>query len=113
MSVFACGAEAFAQNDTIPQDSTKTGYSLGRLQLKNPQSIISKYTYDPLTQRYIYTENLGTYNINYPQYLSREEFIERVRQERMNAYFQEKIAAIDGRTEQGQEDQKVCYPIFM
>ena len=112
LSVFACGAEAFAQNDTIPQDSTKTGYSLGRLQLKNPQSIISKYTYDPLTQRYIYTENLGTYNINYPQYLSREEFIERVRQERMNAYFQEKIAAIDGRTEQGQEDQKSLLPNF-
>ncbi len=112
LSIFACGADMFGQNDTIPQDSTASGYYMGRLQLKDPGSIISKYTYDPLTERYIYTENLGTYNINYPQYLTREEFIERIRQERMRDYFQEKIAAVDGRTEAGQEAQKSLLPNF-
>ncbi|MGB3773684.1 MAG: cell surface protein SprA, partial [Leeuwenhoekiella sp.] len=112
LSIFATGTAVFGQNDTIPQDSTKTGYSLGRLQLRNPESIVTKYTYDPLTERYIYTENLGTYSINYPQYLTREEFIERVRKEQMQSYFQEKIAAVDGRTEEGREAQKSLLPNF-
>ena len=105
-----CSMPVLAQEEE--QDSTQTGVSLGRLNLKNPNSIVSKYTYDPLTDRYIYTESLGQYNINYPRILTPDEFRELVKKERMRAYFQQKIAAVDGRTEEGREDQKSLLPNF-
>ncbi len=51
---------AFGFSQTTPtatQDSTKTGFSLGTLNFPNPQSIISKYTYDPKTDRYIFASD--------------------------------------------------------
>jgi hypothetical protein len=44
----------FAQQTPTAQDTTKTGFSLGHINMPNPESIVSKYTYDPLTDRYIY-----------------------------------------------------------
>tara|TARA_B100001167_G_scaffold129441_2_gene81108 strand:+ start:21050 stop:28360 length:7311 start_codon:yes stop_codon:yes gene_type:complete len=111
IGVFCCPLSLFAQEEE-EQDSVKTGFSYGRLALKNPNSIVSKYTYDPLTDRYIYTESLGGYNINYPRILTPEEFKKLVQKERMQAYFQQKIAAVDGRTEEGKEDQKSLLPNF-
>jgi hypothetical protein len=46
------------------QDTTKTGYSIGKN--KNPQSVLSAYTYDPVTDRYIYTNSVDGFSINYP-----------------------------------------------
>ncbi len=61
------GQFSYSQNTpTTPQDTTKTGFSLGKISIPNPQSIVSKYTYDPITDRYIYTESVGNFNINYP-----------------------------------------------
>jgi hypothetical protein len=49
------------------QDTTKTGYSIGKVQIKNPQSVLSAYTYDPVTDRYIYTNSVDGFPliINY------------------------------------------------
>ncbi len=110
LATLLCSGSALAQDNDSLQDSTKTGYSLGRLQLKNPGSITSKYTYDPATDRYIYTENLGAFNLSYPKTLTREEYLELVRKENMRDYFQQKIAAMDGKTEEGKEDQKSLLP---
>ena len=87
--LFLGSSIAFGQEETNTeaQDSVKTGYTLGRLELPDPTSIESKYTYDPLTDRYIYTEQLGSFNINYPLILSPEEFERRVREEEMKKYF--------------------------
>ena len=101
----------FAQEEEA-KDSTITGFSLGKLSLKNPNSIISKYTYDPLTDKYIYTESIGEYSINYPRILTPEEFKALVQKEQMRNYFQQKIAAVDGKTEEGKEDQKSLLPNF-
>jgi len=35
------------------QDSTITTFALGKLKMPNPNSIISKYTYDPILDLYI------------------------------------------------------------
>lgn len=110
LAILLCSVNAIAQDSDSLQDSTKTGYALGRLQLKNPNSIVSKYTYDPITDRYIYTENLGAFNLIYPKILTREEFMERVRKEGIRDYFQEKITAMEGRTEEGKEAQKSLLP---
>jgi hypothetical protein len=47
-------------------DTTKTGYSIGKVQIKNPQCFVI-YTYDPVTDRYIYTNSVDGFPliINY------------------------------------------------
>lgn len=94
------------------QDSLATTFSLGSLSLPNPNSIVSKYTYDPVLDRYIYTEELGSFNVSYPLILTPEEYEKRLRDEQMRQYFREKIAAVDGRTEEGKDAQKSLLPVF-
>jgi len=94
------------------QDSTQTGFSLGRLKIPNPNSIISKYTYDPLIDRYIYTETVGNFNINYPVILTPEEYERLVIQENLRDYYKQKIDARDGKKEGAEDEQKNLLPDF-
>lgn len=100
---------AVAQEDETVSDSTKTGYTLGSLKMPNPQSIQSKYTYDPLIDRYIYTEKIGDINTTYPLVLTREEYQELVLREQMKAYFKQKSDAVKGNDEENQDN---LLPIF-
>ncbi len=93
-------------------DSVKTGIALGRISLENPESIVSKYTYDPTLDRYIYTESVGDFDINYPVILTPEQFYELVRKEGMKAYFKEKIDAFSGKKEGSEEARKNLLPNF-
>ncbi|MFL0354148.1 cell surface protein SprA [Xanthomarina sp. GH4-25] len=103
---------SYSQVTPTEQDSTSTGYALGNLNMPNPNSIESKYTYDPLTDRYIYTETVGNFNINYPIILTPEEFRELVLQENLKAYYKQKIDAYDGKKEGAEEEQKNLLPEF-
>jgi len=97
----------------IAQDSTSTAVSMGRIDLPNPSSIQDLYTYDPITDRYIYTKNVGgSFNITYPVILTPDEYHELVLQEEMKAYFKEKIDAADGRKEGAEDLQKNLLPTF-
>lgn len=58
-------------NDT-PQDTTQVGIALGQILLKNPNSIVLKYKYDPLLDRYVYSESVAGFNIKHPLILSRK-----------------------------------------
>lgn len=101
-----------AQEETeTPQDSTQTGVALGRIELQDPESISSKYTYDPITDNYIYTQTVGGYDINYPVILSPEQYHELILKEQMNNYFNDKIDAISGR-QGSDEDQRNLLPNF-
>jgi len=102
---------AVAQEET-PQDSTSTGYNMGNLEMPNPGSIISKYTYDPLTDRYIYTETVGEFNINYPIILTPKEYEKLVVQENLRDYYKQKIDAADGKKEGSGDEQKNLLPEF-
>ena len=93
-------------------DSTKTGFNLGQIQMPNPSSIVSKYTYDALTDRYIYTESVGEFNINYPIILTPQEYQSLVDKENMQSYYKEKIDAYDGKKENSEEAQKNLLPEF-
>lgn len=99
-------------NLAVAQDSTATGSVMGRLDLPNPQSIQDLYTYDPITDRYIYTQTLGGFNISYPIILTPAEYQELIMKEQMKAYFKEKIDAADGRKEGSEEAQKNLLPTF-
>ena len=103
---------SYGQTNPVDQDSTKTGFSLGRLSIPNPQSIISKYTYDPITDRYIYTEKVGSFNINYPLILTPKEFQRLVLLEQQQKYYKQKIDAAAGQKEGAEEEQKNLLPEF-
>ncbi|GHC42188.1 T9SS outer membrane translocon Sov/SprA [Ulvibacter litoralis] len=94
------------------QDTTATGSSMGRMDLPNPTSIQDLYSYDPITDRYIYTKTLGNFNITYPVILTPEEYKDLLLKEQMKAYFKEKIDAADGRKEGAEELQKNLLPTF-
>ena len=50
-SLVVCSLTINAQNN---QDSTKTGYAFGSIFMEDPSSILKKYTYDPILDKYIY-----------------------------------------------------------
>lgn len=93
-------------------DSVKTGFSLGKMRLENPESIVSKYTYDPGLDRYIYSETVGNFDISYPLILSPEEYLELVRKEGIKSYFKEKIDAVSGKKEGSEAARKNLLPNF-
>ncbi|MEW5674820.1 cell surface protein SprA [Flavobacterium enshiense] len=103
---------AQAQVDEEVQDSVKTGSSLGHLELDNPKSIVEAYTYDPNSNRYIYTKTFDGFNINYPIILTPAEYEELVLRESMREYFQQKLSAIDGKKEGSEEAKKDLLPRY-
>ncbi|WP_255573026.1 T9SS outer membrane translocon Sov/SprA [Hanstruepera marina] len=107
-----CSVLVWSQEPATEQDSIPTGYSLGNMQMPNPNSIESKYTYDPITDRYIYTETVGRFNINYPVILTPEEFQELVVKENIKSYYKQQIDAFDGKKEGSEEEQRNLLPEF-
>ncbi len=93
-------------------DSVKTGFALGRIAIQNPNSIVSKYTYDPKLDRYIYSESVGDFNISYPIILTPQQYRELVRKEDMKSYFKEKIDAFAGKKAGSEEARKNLLPNF-
>ena len=100
------------ETEQQPVDSVKTGVSLGRIVMENPESIVSKYTYDPELDRYIYTESVGDFDISYPIILSPDQYYELIRQESMKTYFKEKIDAFTGKKAGSEEARKNLLPNF-
>lgn len=93
------------------QDSTQVGVSLGRIKMQKLESVSSKYTYDPVTDKYIYTESIGNYDISYPVILTPEEYERLILNEQMKDYFKEKINAVSGK-EGTEEARKNLLPNF-
>ena len=86
-------------------DSVRTGVDLGKIKLPNPKSISELYSYNAATDRYIYTNAVGDFNIKYPLILTAAQYQELILREEMRKYYQEKSAAIDG-LKAGSEDAK-------
>ncbi|MCK8522441.1 cell surface protein SprA [Aquimarina sp. D1M17] len=99
------------ENETV-RDSTSTTYSLGEIALPDPNSIVTKYEYDPITNRYIYREMLGDFNVRYPLFLTPKEYEDLVAEEQRRAYFKEKIEAFSGKKDGSEEKRKNLLPIF-
>nr|WP_245946190.1 cell surface protein SprA [Marinirhabdus gelatinilytica] len=106
------GVLFWGSSTAIAQDSTATGSEMGRMDLPNPPSIQDLYTYDPVTDRYVYTQTLGGFTISYPLILTPEEYQDLILKEQMKQYFKDKIDAADGRKEGSEELQKNLLPTF-
>ncbi|TNJ41942.1 cell surface protein SprA [Tamlana fucoidanivorans] len=102
----------WSQQTPQPKDSVQTGFSLGKIDIPNPNSIESKYTYDPITDRYIYTEKIGSFNINYPVILTPEEYYVLVAKENVRSYYKQKIDAFDGKKDGAEDERKNLLPEF-
>nr|WP_313791509.1 cell surface protein SprA [Lacinutrix neustonica] len=109
--VFLLSFVAFAQ-DPEPTEQDSTGYSLGTIIMPNPRSIESKYTYDAILDRYIYTESVGRFNIKYPLILTPKEYQELVFSNNIKSYYKQKIDAFDGKKDTSEEDKKNLLPEF-
>ena len=94
------------------QDSVKTGFSFGEMKLPDPSGITSKYEYDPITDRYIFTQKVGDFNINYPVILTPKEYDALVTKESVKSYYKEKIDAFDGKKEGTEDAQKNLLPEY-
>src|SRR5690625_350415 len=70
------------------------------------------YTYDPITDRYIYSQKLGKSSIAYPIVLTPEEFEKMLLEQDMQAYFKKKIDAADGRKSDSQDDRRNLLPTY-
>ncbi|MDB9755374.1 cell surface protein SprA [Winogradskyella sp.] len=101
-----------AQENEQEQDSTKTTFALGKINMPNPSSIVSKYTYDPILDKYIYTEKIGAFNINYPLILTPKEFQRLVLQEKLKDYYKKMADAAAGQKEGLEEERKNLLPEF-
>ncbi|MXN92282.1 cell surface protein SprA [Flavobacterium sp. Sd200] len=104
LSVLAQAQVDEEEDNEAAQDTIK-GYNSGKVELKNPTSIVGAYSYDPVTNRYIYTNKFEGFNINYPIILTPDEYQELVLRESIREYYQQKSKAIDGKgTEKEQKD---------
>lgn len=103
-------AQVDEEEDDTPTDTI--GYNQGRIEMGNPPSIVEAYTYDPVTDRYIYTHTFEGFNIKYPIILTPAEYQELVTRENMRKYFQDKSDAIDGKKEGSDELKKDLLPRY-
>jgi cell surface protein SprA len=110
--VLFCGFVSQAQVKEAAQDTVKTGFSIGKVQLKDPQSILSAYTYDPVTDRYIYTNSVDGFSINYPIILTPKEYENLVLKQSMRDYFKKKVDAMEGKKEGSEAAKKDLLPRY-
>ena len=110
--VMSSGFRVQAQVDEETQDTIKTGFSTGKLELKNPSSVLSAYSYDPVTDRYIYTNSVDGFNINYPIILTPKEYDQLVIRESMRDYYKKKADAIEGKKEGSEAAKKDLLPRY-
>lgn len=100
------------EEDEDQQVRDTIGYNTGKVVIQNPPSVVSAYTYDPASDRYIYNTKVGEYNINYPAILTPKEYQDLVMRESMKKYFREKADAIDGKKAGAAENKKDLLPRY-
>lgn len=103
---------SYAQVVPVAQDTTNTGFSTGKIQIKDPQSILKSYTFDPVTGMYVYTKTIDGFPTNYPTILSPKEYENLVLKESMRNYFKQKLDAIDGKKEGSEAAKKDLLPRY-
>ena len=107
--LFLSSIKILAQVDQ-PRDTI--GYNKGKIAIGNPPTVVDSYTYDPISDKYIYTSKVGTFNANYPLILTREEYEKLVLKESIRKYFRGKNDAIDGKKEGSIAKKKDLLPRF-
>ena len=58
--------------------------------IKTPALLVPSIEYDPILSRYVITQNIGSYNISNPSYLTMDEFITYKNQQSLKDYWKKK-----------------------
>lgn len=95
----------------ISKDSISTQLLSKSIQLPAPSVLVSKYTYDPISDRYIYTVKLDEYNVNLPLVLTPKQYQELIRKSQIKNYFNKKSASYEGSPKTA-ADQKNLLPQY-
>jgi cell surface protein SprA len=97
----------------VPEEKdTVKGYNTGSIKITDPQSILEAYTYDPVTDRYIYTKTFDGFNVNYPIVMTPDEYQKLISREAIRDYFQKKADAIDGKKDASKNAKKDLLPRY-
>ena len=96
---------------TLVQDTVQIP-GISPIRLPSPGSIESRYEYDPILDRYIFTETVGGINIEKPLILTPEEYRQLVLEEEMQNYFRRKSAALSNYDRSVDQDQQSILPSF-
>lgn len=110
--ILFCGFVSQAQVNPATQDTITPGFSTGKIDIKDPQSVVKAYSYDPVTGMYILSKTVGGFPASYPSILSPKEYEDRVRKESMRNYFKEKLDAIDGKKGENDVAKKDLLPRY-
>jgi len=110
--IFSCFNAKAQVEPTEPVQDT-IGYNKGKIAIKNPPTVVEAYTYDPITDRYIYTNTVGGFNVNYPVILTPQEYKDLVVKESVRNYFKKKNDVIEGKKEGTAEQKRIYYPVIM
>jgi len=110
-TIFILLVAPFSFSQEVEQDTVK-GYNKGSIEVPNPNSILEAYTYDPVTDRYIYSKTFDGFNINYPIILTPQQYEELVLRESIRKYYQEKLSAVDGQKEGSEEAKRDLLPRY-
>lgn len=94
LGIVLFGLNVNAQQEVV-QDSVKTGYDSGNIQMQDPPSISQVYEYDPILDRYVLNNKLGNINISYPLFLTPKEYEDRLMKESISDYFKQKSQAMN------------------
>ena len=101
-----------AQETTSVQDTVKKGFSVGKIAIKNPKSVLSGYSYDPISDRYIYKNSVDGFTIDFPIILTPQEYEKLMLKESMRSYFRTKADAVDGKKEGADAAKKDLLPRY-
>ena len=96
----------------VLNDTVKKGYDKGKMDLPDPKSILEAYTYDPVTDRYIYTKSFDGFNIDYPIVMTPEEYQKLIQKEAIRKYFKEKADAVAGQKKDAKDKKKDLLPRY-
>jgi len=92
----------WAQIDEEKEDSI---IIRGAISLKDVDSIMKMYTYDPVTDKYIYTVTNNEFNLEYPMVLTRKQYEEILLAAATREYYAKRLAAAEDRlTEEEKKD---------
>ena len=91
--VLLFNSNVFSQK-MISLDTIENTVYLGKFKLKTPSSFKSKYTYDPILNRYIYKTKVGEIDVGIPLVLTPEQYRKRIREENIINYFSEKTSLL-------------------
>src|SRR5690606_1680684 len=101
--IFLCNVTpTWAQIDEEKEDNV---IIRGAISLKDVDSIMKMYTYDPVTDKYIYTVTNNEFNLEYPMVLTRKQYEEILLNAALREYYSKRLAAAEDRlTEEEKKD---------